>query len=796
MSFLDMKPVSALTRMLLRELWKMRGQVLAISLVVACAVASYVAMQNTYRSLLLTRDDYYARYRFADVFARFKRAPEGLSDEVRRIPGVATVQTRIVADVILDVPGLREPATGRLVSIPDRRGPILNDLCLRQGRYPEPGRSEEVLTSEAFATANRLRPGDRLGAVINGRWQKLSIVGIALSPEYVYEVQGGGAIFPDNKRFGVLWMRRESMAPPFRMEGAFNDLALTLSRGSSEAEVIEAVDRLLAPYGCLGAHGRAEQLSSRFLADEISQNRISATYVPAIFLAIVAFLLHMVLSRLITMQRNQIGLLKAFGYSSATVGGHYLKLACCAVAGGALTGIVAGWYLGFRLTGLYRDFYRFPLLSYETGYDVVAIALGITFAAALAGAWAATRQAILLPPSEAMRPELPAAFRSGLLEWSGLVRISSTTLRMIVRNIERRPVKACLSMAGIASAVAILVIGLFFYDSIDRVIRIQFDTLQREDVTITFTDPRSAAARQEVSGLPAVLRAEPYRAVPVRLKSGHRAKRLEITGLDPDGELRRPAGSDLRPVRLPQEGLILSTSLANVLKVSPGELITVEVMEGARQVRLVTVAALVDDYIGISAYMDRAALHRLLEEGNTVSGAFLAVDSLSAPRLYELLKRTPAVSGVAVRETMLASVRNLIAESLAITTSVLLVFSCIIASGMVYNGVRINLSERGHELACLRVLGFTHHEVSWVLLGEQALLTCAAIPFGWGFGFALSAFLARRMSTELYRMPFVISTGSYVFSFMVVALAALLSGLLVYGRIRRLDLIEVLKTRE
>ncbi|MDD2272210.1 MAG: ABC transporter permease [Desulfuromonadaceae bacterium] len=788
--------MSPLNRMLLRDLWRLRGQVLAISLVVACAVASYVAMHGTYRSLLLSRDDYYARYRFADVFATFKRAPERMADRIRRIPGVAAVQTRIVVDVTLDVPGLREPATGRMVSIPERRGATLNDICLRQGRYPEAGRSDEILASEAFATANRLRPGDRLGAIINGRRQELRIVGIALSPEYVYEVQGGGSLFPDNKRFGVLWMGRDSLAPPYRMEGAFNDLALTLSRGASEAEVIAAVDRILAPYGCLGAYGRNDQLSYRFLADEISQNRISATYVPAIFLAIVAFLLHMALSRLTAMQRTQIGLLKAFGYSSAAVGRHYLKLACCAVAGGAVAGIAAGWYLGFRLTMLYRDFYRFPLLRYESGADVAAIALGITLAAALAGAWGATRGAMALSPAEAMRPELPTAFHSGLFERSGLIRISSTTLRMIVRNIERRFGKACLSMAGIACAAAILVVGQFFYDSIEQMMRIQFDTIQREDVSITFTDPRSSTARQEVAALPAVLRSETYRSVAVRLTSGHRSKRLAITGLDPNGELRRLIGSDLQPLRIPPEGLVLSRALAEALEVSPGEPVTVEILEGSRPVRRVPVTSLVDDLIGLSAYMERTALNRLLDEGSTISGAFLAVDPQGAERLYTRLKHTPAVSGTAVRESMLSSVRTLIAESLAITTSVLVVFSCIIASGMVYNGVRISLSERGHELACLRVLGFTHREVSLVLLGEQALLTGAAIPFGWMLGFALSAFLAGRMSTELYRMPLIISSSTYAFSFLVVAAAAILSGLLVYGQIRRLDLIAVLKERE
>lgn len=782
--------------MLLRDLWKLRGQVLAISLVVACAVASFVSMQNTYRSLLLTRDDYYARYRFADVFARFKRAPERLADDIGRIPGVAAVQTRIVVDVILNVPGLREPATGRLVSIPERGKPALNDLCLRQGRYPEPGRSDEVLASEAFAAANRLKVGNHLGAVINGRWRKLHIVGIALSPEYVYEVRGSGAIFPDNRRFGVVWMGRDAMAPPFRMEGNFNDIAIGLARGASEAEVIAAVDRLLAPYGSLGAHGRDEQLSARFLADEISQNRVSATYVPAIFLTIVAFMLHMALSRLTAMQRNQIGLLKAFGYSSAAIGRHYLKLACCAVAGGVLAGEAAGWYLGLLLTELYRDYYHFPLLRYESGADVMAIAFGITLAAALAGTWQAARAAALLPPSEALRPELPITFRSGLFERSGLARISSMTVRMIARNIVRRPGKACLSIAGIASAAAILLVGQFFYDSVDELIRIQFETQQREDVMIRFTEPRSGTARQEVAGFPAVLRAESYRAVPAKLYNGHRMKRLEILGLEPDSDLRRLIGSDRKPFPVPHDGVVLNSALAEMLGVAPGDTITVEVMEGVRPVRRLAVASLAEESIGLSAYMNVSALNRLMDEGRTVSGAFISIDELKAQRLYTLLKQTPAVSGVAVRESMLDSARALIAESLAITTSVLVVFSCIIASGMVYNNVRINLSERSHELASLRVLGFTDGEVSWLLLGEQALLTCGAIPCGWLAGFALSAFLAGRLSTELYRIPLVINPGSYVFSLLVVAAAAILSGLFIQSRIRRLDIIAVLKGRE
>src|SRR5690606_18640757 len=249
-------------------------------------------------------------------------------------------------EVTLDVPGLAEPATGRLVSVPERRAPILNDVHLRRGRWIEPGRRDEVVASEAFVEANGLALGDRIGAVLNGRWQALRIVGVGLSPEYVYEMHGTN-LFPDNRRFGVLWMSREALGPAFQMEGAFNDVALRLAAGASLDDVIVRVDRLLERWGGLGAYGRADQISHRFLSDEIRQNRVFGTVLPAIFLGVAAFLLHIVLSRLVATQREQIALLKAFGYAPLPIARHYLQLALVPVVVGALVGVGLGlWWAG------------------------------------------------------------------------------------------------------------------------------------------------------------------------------------------------------------------------------------------------------------------------------------------------------------------------------------------------------------------------------------------------------------------------------------------------------------------
>jgi putative ABC transport system permease protein len=786
----------AIDHMLWRDLLHLRGQAIAVALVVACGIATWVTMRATYDSLRLTQEAYYREYRFADVFAGLERAPVSLEREIAAIPGVATVETRVVAEVTLDVPGLDEPATGRIVSIPAASRPALCDLYLRRGAWVEPGRRDEAIVSEAFATANGLAVGDTIGAVINGRWERLRIVGVALSPEYVYEVRGGAAFFPDNRRFGVLWMEREPLAAAFDLEGAFNDVVIALAPGASRADVVAALDRLLAPYGGLGAYDRDEQVSHRFLSDEIAQQRVTGLYVPAIFLTVAAFLIYVVLARLVGMQRDQIAALKAFGYTNGQVGRHYVKLALAIVAAGAAGGIALGLWLGWALTRVYTDFYRFPILRFEWGLETVGLATAISAAAGALGAFAAVRGAVRLPPAEAMRPEPPARFRPLVVERLGWHHLLSTTTRMIARNLERRPVKSALSVLGIALSAAIVLVGLFFFDTFDYLLATQFQVAQREDVMVAFSEPRPPRAKLDLGHMAGVLDVEPYRVVPARLRAGHRSKRAAVLGLEPGAELRRLVGADLTPVELPEEGVVLTEKLAELLGVAPGDTIAVEVLEGGRRAREVAVAATVDEMLGTSAYMRLDALARLTGDGEAISGAFLLVDDAREADLYAELKRTPAVGGVSIREVVIASMEETIRQSFTISTTALALFAAVIAVGVVYNSARVALSERGRELASLRVLGFTQGEVSVMLLGEQAILTALAIPVGLALGYAICALLSARLDTELYRLPLVIAPSSYAVAALVVMGAALVSGLLVRRRLRHLDMVAVLKTRE
>jgi putative ABC transport system permease protein len=787
--------MNALDRKLLRDLFHLRGQVIAIALVVACGISIFIAMISAYESLAMAQVEYYQQYRFAQVFAQLKRAPESVVEKIRAIPGVAQVQTRVVVDVTLDVPGRKEPAIGRFVSIPEQQIPMLNDVFIRQGRYIESGRSSEALVSEAFATANHLKLGDQIGAIVNGRWQKFILAGTALSPEYIYEIRRGD-ILPDNERFGVVWVGRKALGTAFNMDGAFNDVALSLMPHTNPQEVIFRLDQLLKPYGGFGAYDREDQISNQFVTDEITQLKTHALIIPTIFLGIAAFLLHILLSRLIGTQRDQIAILKSFGYSNWGVGWHFLKLVFVIVFLGAALGVISGLWLGQGMIQIYTRYYHFPSLTYQPGFALVVGAIAITATAAIVGAMIAVRQAVALPPAEAMRPEPPAQFRPTLVERFGLQAFLSPVGRIILRNLERKPVQALLSTLGIAMAIAMLIVGRYSEDAINYLIDVQFRLMQREDVTIVFNDPRSAQVRYDVEHLPGVLYSEPFRTVAVRLRNEHYTHQLGILGLEPSSDLHRLINRNLQPVDLPQAGVLLTTKLGEMLHVRSGDSLMVELLEGDRSTRTLRVAGLVDDLVGVSAYMNRHTLNRLLREGSTISGAYLAVDSAQLSQLYTLIKQTPAIASVTLRQTTIDRFQKTIAETRQIMNVMTVVFACIIAFGVVYNAARIALSERSRELATLRIIGFSRVQIAVVLLGEQAVLTIAAIPVGILMGYGLVLLLSLAYNTELYRLPPIITRTNYAFALIVVAIAALISGLLVRRQLDTLDLVAVLKTRE
>jgi putative ABC transport system permease protein len=784
--------VPTLDRKLLRDIWEMKGQALAIAAVVAAGVTMFVTYLSNFDSLQRTRAEYFDISRFADVFASLKRAPASLEPRLAAIPGVEHVMTRVVADVTLDVPGMSEPATGRLISLPEIGNPPLNDLFLRRGRWIDPARPDEVLASEMFCDAHGFGPGDRVAALINGRRRWLTIVGVALSPEYVYAIRPG-ELFPDKRRFGVFWMNGAALAPAFDMEGAFNDVSIALGRGASASEVIADVDRLLEPYGGLGAVPRSQQLSAWTLENELNQLQMFGFLTPLIFLSVAAFILNVALTRALTLQRGQIAALKALGYGNREIAWHYTKWGLLIAAAGAIAGIAGGAWLGSGMINLYNQYFRFPILYYRMSTDVAVASLVGALAVAALGAWSAVRRAVRIPPAEAMRPEAPALYHRSLFERTLRLPMAS---RMVLRNLERQPVRSLISVVGIAFAVAVLFVGLSFIDVMDVLLNQQFELAMRQDATVSFVQPRSSRAAHDVLHLPGAMDLEPMRSVPVRLRSGARTRTLAITGLPEHPTLNRVVTRQGQVLSLPPDGLVLSKMLGDVLDVSPGDEVQMSVLEGRRQVVDVPIRVLVDDTLGLQAYMRIDALHRLLGEGTTVSGAAITVDPGAMDRFNSAVKTMPAVAGVALRAVTLRNFRETMAETMNLQIFLNVLFSGVIAFGVVYNSARVSLSERSHELASLRVLGFTRAEISLILLGELAVLTLVALPVGALIGYALGWLIMQGFNNEMYRLSFAVSPPTVAWAFLVVIAAAALSGLIVRRRLDRLDLVAVLKRRD
>ena len=785
-----------LDRKLLRDLRRMWAQALAIALVIASGTATFVLASGAYRSLDETRRAYYERYRFADVFAEVRRAPKSLTEQILAIPGVAAAETRISRLALLDVEGVDEPATGQIVSLPDFAAQRLNRLHLREGRLPEAERTDEVTVNDAFARAHRLSLGSTVKAIINGKKRELKVVGVALSPEFVYAL-GPGDLMPDDRRFAVMWMSEKAAAALFDLDGAFNSVSLQLLTGASEASVIEKLDGLLARYGSTGAYGRKDQLSHAFLDAELKQLDALRRVIPPVFLLVSAFLINMTLMRLIALEREQIGLLKAIGYGPAAIAGHYVKLVLAIASAGIGLGFLAGAWLGHGLTRLYAEFFHFPFLLFQHDADVYATAGLVSLVASVIGAVRAVAQVLRLAPAVAMQPPAPMSYRRLLPGWPAVLRLPISQLTiMALRHVVRRPLRAGLTSLGISLGVGLLVMALLSFDSIELMIDIAFFQTERQQATVFFTDDKPPRALQAVERLPGVLRAEPYRAVSVRLRNGHLTRKLAITGKPRDMDLSRVLDVHSRPTVLPEAGLVIDEHVADVLALKRGDVVEVEFLEGRRGTHLVPVSEVIKSYFGLVAYMDLDSLHQITDEGPRLTGVHIAYDVRAQQALFTAIKATPAIGSIAMQRKALTRFRATIEQNMNYMVTVYVTLAVIIAFGVVYNSARIQLSEQARELASLRVLGFTRAEVTGVLLTELSLLTVIAIPLGWVIGYGFGKLLMYAFSSDLYRVPFTISQGTYAKASLVVLAATAVSALIVRRRVNKLDLIAVLKTRD
>ncbi|MFN0023671.1 MAG: ABC transporter permease [Parvularculaceae bacterium] len=784
-----------LWRKLWRDLWRVKGQGLAIILVIGAGIALLVMSRGMIASLEATVAAYYARYRVADIYAPVKRAPNRLLADIRDLDGVAAAQARIVGGGLLNLAGVAAPISARFVSMRPAAAFRINDIHLVRGRMPRADLTDEALLLEPFARAHDLPLGAEIAVTLRGSRHVFRIVGFALSPEFIYTIPPGD-FASDPARFAVLWVGEPALAAAYDLDGAFNEVILTLAHGAHEKATLAALDRLLAPYGATGAYSRADQISNKYLTEELKQLGAMDRVMTPLFLAVSTFLLNIVMTRLVETERSQIGLLKAFGFSNAAVALHYLFFALIIATIGTAVGWVGGLYLGRMITDIYQRYFYFPFLIFVPEYRTLASALLASAAAAGAGGMFAVAAAARLPPALAMRPPAPPKYARGGLIGARLFKGLDQPTRMVLRRLARNPRRAALTCLGVGAAMGLAVMMTFNGAAINYILETNFNVIDRSDIYITFAETLSERALFDLASIDGVLLAEPSRAAPALLRHRGRERLGAITGLPEHPQLARALDTQMRPIEIHGDGVVLSTQLREALDIGVGDLLTIDIREGRRPTLQVPVAGFVDAMIGTPIYMRSATLGRALKEPGRISAAGLMIDPARTAEIYDALKAMPMAAGVSLRRESYVNFKKLLDEGPGTFRRVMMVISIVIAAGVVYNSARIAFIECERDLATMRILGFTKIETGYVLLGELAVLTLLAIPVGSLIGYGLWTYIATALSTDLYSIPTVTEANGFGVAAVIVIVSAAVAGSLVQRDVNRFDLVPVLKSRE
>jgi putative ABC transport system permease protein len=594
-----------------------------------------------------------------------------------------------------------------------------------------------------------------------------------------------------------MWMSREVLEAAYDLDESFNSIAIKLRYNASVEPVLQGIDKMLEPYGGVSAITRKDQISNWFIMNEIAQQKSMATILPSIFILVSVFLTNMVLSRLIATERTEIGLLKAFGYSSLQIGWHYTKLVLVICAIGFVVGALLGAFFGHLNMKMFAQLYRFPILIYQPGMQSFVISGLISSIAAIAGALGAVYQAAKLPPAEAMTAPSPPIYKHAIKFNSRWTNWLDQPTRIALRQIGRWPLRSFLTSTGIGFSVGLIIMNLQWTDSLDHLSRVYFFEAQKQDIMIGLTEPVAMRAIHDLEELPGVLDAEPMRFISADFHSGGISHRGVINGIQ-SGSRLQPIYDDAQHIAIPvpENGLMMSTRLAQKLNVAVGDFIWVDILEERRPSVSLPIIGLFETFIGTPVFMELHALNRVIKASPSFAYANLVIDDNYRQEIFSALKSTPKISAVMMREAAMDTFNQTVIENLYVFISMFVSLAAVLAFGVTYNSTRIALSERARELATLRVLGFSKGEISYVFLGEVIFLILIGLPMGIGLGWLLVISMTNAFDTEMYRIPLVIETSTFGTAIVLVLISAAISAAIVRNRVNRLDLIKVLKTRE
>lgn len=792
--------MSALDHKLWRDVRNNAGILLSVVAIIAVGVGSFTGLLSTQRILHNTQSDYYRQYRFADFWVDLKKIPLPAVQALEQIPGVASVEARVVFDVILDMHDMPEPVTGRLISLPtqgfDR---TINGVHLVRGSGFSDTRNEEVIVGDSFAKAHRLQPGDRIEIILNRRKESFVIVGTAISPEYIYQVPSFGSFAPDPEHFGILYLKETYARELLGFKNAANQIVGQLVPGyEQDVDVLlRQMDRQLAPYGVLSSVSRRLQPSNRFISDEIRSLGITATVMPSIFLLVAVLVLNVLMNRFAQSQRIIIGTFKAIGYSNWRITEHYLSFGLIIGAVGGGLGIAMGLGIASGLMHLYKGFFQFPTFTYQAYPDLLLAGMILSLLFAVAGTAKGVWSVLQLHPAEAMRPKPPERGGAIWLErFAPLWRRLSFRTHIALRSLFRNQVRTATTIVSGVLAVAIIFAALTMRNSMYYLVEYQFEQIGHSDVDLSLRDSRNMDALYEARRLPGVQSAEAVYGLAADLRSGRISRRTVITGLSGNHQLTTPMDKHKQPIEIPPAGLVLSDKLAEILGAQVGDTVELTPVLGNRLPRIVPVAAIVEEFMGVGAYGDLNYLARLVNEPPLLNSIQMAAEPTRVNELYAAIKQLPDVSGINVRSQTKANIVNTILKTMIFSIGLIVLFAGIIAFGSILNASLIEIADRTRDISTFRVLGYRPLQVADIFFRENAFIFGTGLVLGFPVGYIMVHLISRVYNTELFRMPVFVSRPVV---FLAGGLSCLFVGIaqwFVYRQIRKVEWLEGIKVKE
>lgn len=784
-----------LNRKLIRDLWQIKGQFISVLVVVIIGVMFYTGINAGYRNLSGASEKYYSDYRFADLWATFYKAPESVEQKAQALPFVKMATGRVVQDVNIGISG--QNAVIRLITLPDVKKDIVNDIVIQSGKYFSDADSNQCLVEEGFFKAHGLKEGDYIYPVINGNEVKLKVIGSVISPEYVYALKDASELVADYNKFGIVFVKKSFGQAVLGLDGMVNSLGMTVKEGTDIGKAKDDIEKLFREYGVTAVTDRDAQVSYKLVSEKMKGYQSLGTAFPVIFFIVAAVIIFITMGRMVENQRVQIGVLKAFGFSDLQVLVHYLSFSALIAILGSVIGSILGVFLGKGFTGLINQYFVFPNPQAKMYPDLVIPASLLTLFFCLLAGYNSCKRAFAIMPSEAMRPRSPMKGRKILIERIGILwRNLEYTWKMILRNIFRYKRRALLTSIGVIFATAITVFALGEKNSMDHLVAQQYTNIQNYDIKVSFTRFMSKEELNTIRGISHVVKLEPVVETGVELSNGWRKKDTGFTALIDNPQMYRAADKEGNPVRLPHNGILIPDKLARALDVKPGDMVSIKSFLPGREKKEVPVKGIIAQYLGTSAYSSMDSVNLILGEGGIANSVVLKIDSASSEKqVIDALKKMPAVGSV---QSKTEAMNNLVSNLGAMTSAIgfMIFLASVLSVAVIYNIATISIFERQRELAMMKVLGFKDSEVRRLVFNENYLITLFGILIGLPLGSLLGGSMMASYESDAYTFPFLVGGRSYVLAAILIIGFTAIANFILMKKISRIGMVEVLKSIE